>query len=304
MKLFLLFVGVYLMCAPTWLRPLARLDARDVSSLALAGLIVGSACAELALAGAASPLLTRPIHAHALVKTIGPLPVPGPPLIRVVAGLLAIILPGLGLREWRRSRRELLRLRAAADLGRRQTIGGVDVVTVPMPRVAAYSLGGRDPQIVVSDELVTLLEPAELRAVLDHELAHIRRSHGTVLRFVAALEVALPPLRPTTSRFRLMVERHADEDAIRGDAGRRAALLDALLKVADAQAEPAIAAFGREAGVVERAEALLAAPRRPSRIRRLTDRVALSGATTCGVAVVGGGVLGLRVVLGAVGVCC
>jgi hypothetical protein len=305
MRLALFFAGVFLLCMPSWLaRLLRRLESREGVSVALGAVLAGSAAIELALILVALPHSTASLHDGPVVVHCGPLVLPGRSLIQVTAAFAAVALPALALRAWRKSRAELQQARVGGESGVHTKFRGVDVACLPSSAIAAYSIGGRDPQIVISDGLVALLEPAELQAVLAHELAHVQEHHGTTLRLLAALEAALPPIRRTVSTLRLMLERRADEEAVGASPDRRATLLDALLKVADVHSQPALAAFAHRSGVVERAEALLAEPCATSRAHRITDRLALTGATTGGVAGVGVAIIGIRVLLSLIGVCC
>ena len=70
------------------------------------------------------------------------------------------------------------------------------VINVDSP--VAYCLpGGARSVTVLSDGLMAALEPAELRAVLNHENAHLDQRHHLLLWAFAAWRQALPWL-PTT----------------------------------------------------------------------------------------------------------
>ena len=305
MRLALLLVGIALLCMPKVLGKLVgRLDGREGVSVTLGGVFVGSLAVEIALVLTALPRFACCFREGAVVAHWGPLLVPGRPSVQAAAAVGAVALPAVALRAWKRSRAELQRGRVGEGLGARSEFRGVEVVRLPSAVVTAYSIGGRTPQIVISDGLVELLEPAELQAVLAHEHADVRLRHGTILRFLACIEAALPPTRGAMSTLRLLLERSADEEAIDANPDRRASLLDALLKVAGVHTQLAVAAFAHESGVVERAEALLRDPDRSSRLRRVGDRLAVTGATTCGLAAAGLGVVGLRLLMSALGICC
>ena len=305
MRLALLLVGIALLCMPKVLGKLVgRLDGREGVSVALGGVFVGSLAIESAFVLAALPRFACCFHDGAVAMHWGPFLVPGRPAVQAAAAVAAVALPAVALRAWKRSRVELQRARVGVGLGARSEFRGVEVVRLPSAVVTAYSIGGRKPQIVISDGLFDLLEPAELQAVLAHEHAHVRLRHGTILRFLACLEAALPPVRGTVSTLRLLLERSADEEAIDADPDRRTSLLDALLKVAGIRTQLGVAAFAHESGVVERAEALLREPHRNTRLRRVADRLAVTGATTCGLAAAGVAVVGLRLLMSALGVCC
>jgi hypothetical protein len=279
-----------------------RLSARETVGIALGALVLGVLIAEAALVLLAAPLLGRVINDEPIVKHDGVFS-----LLRLSArgatAAVAVWLPLAGLRAWINSRREMRQVRVLPGVGEHHWRDGVEFVRLNSSTVTAYSVGGRDPQIVVSDGLVRLLEPAELDAVLDHEMAHVREYHGTILRLLTALEAAAPPARGITARVRLLIERDADEEATSDEPERRAALLDALLKVSGMTAPTPLAAFTPPSGVVERAEALLDAPVESTRLHRVGNRLALSGATAFGIAGAGGSVMGLRMLMGAAGIC-
>ncbi|WP_345714056.1 M56 family metallopeptidase, partial [Kineococcus glutinatus] len=56
----------------------------------------------------------------------------------------------------------------------------------------AYCLPGRSPRVVVSDGALRVLDPAQVRAVLAHEQAHLRARHDLVLESFAAVSRAVP----------------------------------------------------------------------------------------------------------------
>ncbi|OLZ50173.1 M56 family metallopeptidase [Amycolatopsis keratiniphila] len=92
----------------------------------------------------------------------------------------------------------------------------VRTLWLPHEHPIAYSLGGRRAMIVASDGLRTRLTPAELRAVLAHENAHVRSRHhlltgcadvlGRTLHFV-------PLMRELPKAIGLFVELAADRTA-------------------------------------------------------------------------------------------
>ena len=111
-------------------------------------------------------------------------------------------------------------------------------------------------------------------------------------------------LRYITAPVRVAMERSADEAAIRRDPVRRIALLDALLKVSNADLPVSVAAFMHRSGVVERAQALLTSPPAPTRLQRSVARLVLGGAAAGGVLVVGAWGFEAHMLLSMTGVCC
>lgn len=130
----------------------------------------------------------------------------------------------------------------------------------------AYAVGGRRPRIVISRGLLRSLEPAERRALLSHETAHVRHRHHLhllVLRLAAAIN---PLLRPFVPAGALTVERWADEETAVA-VGDRTLVAKALLRAALAGAEHARLPHGVLAhstgDVPRRVTALMQAPPRP-----------------------------------------
>jgi Zn-dependent protease with chaperone function len=84
------------------------------------------------------------------------------------------------------------------------------------PSAAAYCLPGVKPQVVVSAGTLSLLDRAELAAVLSHERAHAHERHDLVLLPFTALCRALPWfgwVRDAHERVALLVEMRADDKA-------------------------------------------------------------------------------------------
>lgn len=101
----------------------------------------------------------------------------------------------------------------------------------------AYCLPGLRPRVVVSRGVLTALDEDELRAVLDHELAHVVQRHDLVVLPFLALGATFPWLaavRCAREQVALLVEMLADDAAARRH-GRRVLAL-ALTKVGAAQA--------------------------------------------------------------------
>ncbi|MGK5738297.1 M56 family metallopeptidase [Micromonospora sp. URMC 103] len=97
------------------------------------------------------------------------------------------------------------------------------------PSAAAYCLPGVKPRVVVSAGTLSLLDRAELAAVLTHERAHAEERHDLVLLPFTALSHALPWfrwVREAHERVALLVEMRADDKAreVHADAPLAAAL--------------------------------------------------------------------------------
>lgn len=145
------------------------------------------------------------------------------------------------------------------------------VRVLPALHPVACTVGLWHPQIVLSAGLVTALTPAELRAVVGHEWAHVRRRDPlrlVVLRFWQDALWFLPIGRALARDSARSMEEAADDAAVALTA-QPLDLAAALVKTAKAQVQPRgmpTPALGGELAVTERVERLLAvAPPRPPR---------------------------------------
>lgn len=137
----------------------------------------------------------------------------------VMGALLAVI--GTRVDEWSTSknahRAELLLLTACAT-ERVEIIGDVEVFYVRCERPFAMSLRDGGPRIVIAGSLESLLDAAQLRAVIEHERAHLRWRHDLVVSVAGLAQDTLPWL-PAGCAFRrsvgLLVELVADDCAAR-----------------------------------------------------------------------------------------
>ena len=108
----------------------------------------------------------------------------------------------------------------------------------------AFTAGWLRPHIYVATQLVDALAPAELRAVLAHEHAHVRRrdpARLSVLRFVGCALFWLPALRRLAADAADDAEIAADDTAVRG---QPLVLASAILKLAAWRAPGQDAAAG------------------------------------------------------------
>lgn len=127
-------------------------------------------------------------------------------------GRIALVV-STGLLRHRRATQEhasVLRL-----VGRRNSTDGDDVFHLSGPGVAAYSIGGRSPAIVLGTGVIDL-EPPAREAVLAHERAHLRGRHHLLVAWADALSTAVPvvPLaRVGATWVRVLVELSADRHA-------------------------------------------------------------------------------------------
>ncbi len=109
--------------------------------------------------------------------------------------------------------------------------GEIGVKVLPLDRPAAFVLGWRRPEVVLSDWMLGNLDFAELEAVVAHELAHVGRK-DVVLAALGALWarfVPLAALRQIQATLVADIENAADALAV-GRTGRPLALASALAK--------------------------------------------------------------------------
>lgn len=185
--------------------------------------------------------------------------------VRPAVAFLAVVAAGAlaGLwslrKQWAATRRlhqrvEGLRLApspelaaAAAEVG---LAGQVDLIDAAEPESFTYGLGER--RVAVSRALVESLTDAELIAVLEHELYHVRNHDPLkvfVTRLLAPTLFFLPALRELRSSYVAGRELAADRRALRQQGAR--SLAGALYKVVGSpawvQLTPAAAIGGGEA---------------------------------------------------------
>lgn len=136
----------------------------------------------------------------------------------VVAGALAALVaaqaePVLGASRRARWQVELL----AARSRQRTRVAGVEVVTVDSDApVAAGCRGHTGDRVVLSTPVQRALGAEGLRAVVEHERAHLQQRHGLILR-LAQVNVACFPALPSARRLdreaRVLTELAADDVA-------------------------------------------------------------------------------------------
>jgi Zn-dependent protease with chaperone function len=127
--------------------------------------------------------------------------------------------------------------------------GGGSAWIVPADEPLAYAAGLRHPRAVVTTGLLGLLDPAERRAVLEHEGAHVRLGHPRLLLLGAAVARAysyFPPVRRAWNGLRQELEAAADDEAARlvGTAPLLSALARVGLARAPATGSGPVASFG------------------------------------------------------------
>lgn len=125
----------------------------------------------------------------------------------------------------------------------REDCGAFDLVRFSSPTPRAHAVPGRRAEVWVSSALEEMLTLAQLRAVLAHELAHLRYRHGAAMR-IADLNAACLPRWLSAGRAmrrstRLAIELVADDYAARVAGG--AHLATALDRLSDRTDDPSLA---------------------------------------------------------------
>jgi Zn-dependent protease with chaperone function len=149
--------------------------------------------------------------------------------------VFTLLLTYYRIERQRRRHRELLELLASPSAE------GTGTLVISHDSPVAYCLpGGARSVTVLSDGLMAALEPAELRAVLIHENAHLSQRHHLLLWAFAAWRQALPWL-PTTrlaqESVNSLIEMLADDVALRTES--KATLIKAIAIVASGSASGA-----------------------------------------------------------------
>jgi Zn-dependent protease with chaperone function len=150
-------------------------------------------------------------------------------LVGVGFGVAAVLL-GSTVRSLLRALRAQRRHRDLLSLVARDDPAAPGALVLDHPSAAAYCLPGVRPQVVVSAGTLSLLDQAQLAAVLTHERAHADERHDLVLLPFTALCRALPWVgwvHAAHDRVALLVEMRADDKARRlhADGPLAAALL-------------------------------------------------------------------------------
>ena len=265
--LFSLYAAAAGMLAPAMLRgPWAARSPRLAMTLWLVLPVSWVAAIVLAILAATAPLLlTWPGSPRGGRALLAGQTVPGGRLV-AIAGLLvaaAVVVRAAGcaaceFRRGLRDRREHAVLVAATG----RPGDDPDVAIVDHDAPAVYCLPCGRHQIVISAGALAALTPEQLRAVLAHERAHLRRRHHVILALATALARAFPRvplLRQAQPQLAVLAEMAADDAAIRH---HRDDLAAALVVLATAGARPAtLAASGPEA--IVRLQRILATQQQP-----------------------------------------
>ncbi|MEV4881193.1 M56 family metallopeptidase [Streptomyces cyaneofuscatus] len=159
------------------------------------------------------------------------------------------------------------RFRARAHRTLARLPGGGDLAVLPDEMPYAYALPGSPGRVMVSTAMLAALDPAERRALLAHERAHLEGRHHRLLLATRLAGCVNPLLRPLQAALVYSTERWADEEAARVTGDRRLtarAVGKAALISGPGPAAAAVAGFAA-AGPVPRRVAALLGPVPPDR---------------------------------------
>ncbi|MEV5956783.1 M56 family metallopeptidase [Streptomyces sp. NPDC051987] len=194
--------------------------------------------------------------------------------LAIAAPVMVVLLPAAWLIRcvWRARRAVNRQLDVLTLVGEPAPEYGATIVDHGIP--AVYCLAGRRARVVVTSGALDVLTDEQLRAVLDHERAHIAGRHHLVKILVDAFSRAfrgLPLARHAKEQTNLLLEMIADDRALRHHS--RDALATAMYEVAAGRA-PAAALGAGGSGVLIRLRRVLAPQPRPHRVAWLSIVVA------------------------------
>ncbi len=230
----------------------------------------------LALTVALCTGIVLSVLAVLVVVQLGPLPRLGgwsaqtvharsglPRPVGLAALVVVVVLLAAAVLRAARSVRDLLGARRAA----RSLLPVADrLVLIEDAEPIAYAVAGDGGRVVVSTSMLAALPADERRVLIAHEHAHLRYRHHLYVHLTRLAVAANPLLRPAAEAVTAGVERWADEAAADevGDRGLAARALARAALARSAQGRPAAGLAAADSHVVERVQALLAAPRRQS----------------------------------------
>ena len=114
-----------------------------------------------------------------------------------------------------------------------------ELLTCRSEEAFACAIPGKDAAVVVSTSLRAILTPAQLRAVVAHERAHLRGRHYLAIRLAELHRACLPSSRAGKRLLRatsLLVELIADDDAARRAGAVH--LANAIIQIAQHTQDP------------------------------------------------------------------
>lgn len=214
----------------------------------------------LFLSGIAASVVAVGFAVHLGIRTHGQVPTDGAWLgptrdffvawiaLALAGGLLSLVLTkAVAMVVAEREMRAQFAHLVETSTYRRELVHGLRVNYIASPAPIACALrgrvsgrrwagGGRTSELIVSSRLDDDLTPLELRAVIEHERAHLRGHHDLVTRLAALNTACLPQLlapRELRRSTALLIELIADDAAARRTG--TASLVSALAKLAAVQ---------------------------------------------------------------------
>lgn len=245
-------VGIILLVSTGWWRSQKRVHPAHQARLLAVGLLSGGILIQAGLWLWASPVVLdavgRPDLAAACEAMFGG-SAPGGRIGGIAALGAAIWLAmkatcaAVGI--WREQRR----YRVEWPLGVASHHPTHDLVILPLAQPIAYTVGGRPPQVVLSQGIVDRLPGECVDAITAHEVIHARHRHHRYLMLASALGAAagwLPPVRTGIDHLKFALERWADEGSAHLAPQGRQGVRTALLAMATTMVYPpaAVPAFG------------------------------------------------------------
>jgi len=199
--------------------------------------------------------------------------VPWDAFVSAVSTILLAALAIVFIAGWNSVRRSERLLRIEPSLAAHRQIGPIDVVLVDTAEPLAYTLGGRQQQVVVSQGLVDMLTSDELRSVVEHEMAHLRLGHHRHLRIIGLFSPLARHgglLARIVDSARIAIEQAADSQTTDPHSTKRA-----LLALSGVPSPLGATGFAG-AAIVDRLQALDDQPGGSSSHRALLYGVALT----------------------------
>lgn len=231
--------------------------------LAVVAVASGLVLMEAGLVFAAVPTVMRPLGLTGLAdlcqRAAGHL-FPGGATTGWLAAAAAVALPTAVASGALAAGRSHQKLCDHATVGRVvDSAHGYLIIEVPTDQQLAVAARGRPGCVIVTSGVLSVLSEDERSAVIEHEIAHLRRSHWRWLAVVAGARRAFGwfyPVRRSLQLLRLGIERVADEDAAAGNPLVRSAIRRALVKLSTGSNPSSVMAFSLPDQVIERVRAL------------------------------------------------
>lgn len=238
MTMVVVLCGLALLCLPGWLDQRHTVGPARFARLGRASMMVGLAGIVVGLTMWGAPALLHWADSFGVPglcdAAVHRLPLGGLEIaIAMVA--IAVGVSGRAVAAVRRARRGAQLARVDPCFGQHRWFGGYDVVVVPSAQLVALGVPGEQPQIVLTEGLVAELTPAEVEAVIRHEVAHHQLGHRRYLVTATVVDQIfgwVPPVRASTASLRHALEEWADRESTGNSDSRIATLRSALERLA------------------------------------------------------------------------